>query len=65
MTEQQIDYSQAESLGISHEAYDEVLDIVGHIPTIDELSTRSGHYQILYGTSSLEKDLQSLAFEVK
>ena len=34
-------------------------------PSIDELSTRSGHYQILYGTSSLEKDLQSLAFEVK
>ena len=39
MTEQQIDYEQAEALGISHEAYDEVLDIVGRIPTIEELST--------------------------
>ena len=33
--------------------------------SIDELSTRSGRYQILYGCSSLEKDLQSLAFTVK
>lgn len=55
MTEQQIDYSQAETLGISHEAYDEVLDIVGHIPTIDELSTllamweSNGRQQSLYG----------------
>ena len=39
MKEQQIDYEQAEALGISHEAYDEVLDIVGRIPTIEELST--------------------------
>ena len=34
-------------------------------PSIDELSTRPGHYQILYGSSSLDKDLQSLDFEVK
>ena len=33
--------------------------------SIDELSTRSGRYQILYGSSSLDKDLQSLAFTVK
>ena len=34
-------------------------------PSIDELSTRPGHYQILYGSSSLDKDLQSLDFVVK
>lgn len=34
-------------------------------PSIDELSTRAGRYQILYGTSSLEKDLKSLDFTVK
>ena len=34
-------------------------------PSIDELSTRSGHYQILYGTSSLDKDLKALNFVVK
>ena len=34
-------------------------------PSIDELSTRSGRYQILYGCSSLDKDLQSLDFVVK
>lgn len=34
-------------------------------PSIDELSTRTGRYQILYGSSSLDKDLQSLDFEVK
>ena len=39
MPEQQIDYEQAESLGISREAYDEVLDIVGCIPTMEQLST--------------------------
>ena len=55
MPEQQIDYEQAEVLGISHEAYDEVLDIVGRIPTIDELSTllamweSNGKQQSLYG----------------
>lgn len=55
MAEQQIDYEQAESLGISHEAYDEVLDIVGRIPTIEELSTllamweSNGRQQSLYG----------------
>ncbi|MBR4506418.1 MAG: hypothetical protein IKP21_06560 [Bacteroidales bacterium] len=55
MAEQQIDYEQAETLGISHEAYDEVLDIIGRIPTIDELSTllamweSNGKQQSLYG----------------
>ena len=34
-------------------------------PSIDELSTRPGRYQILYGTSSRDKDLQSLDFVVK
>ena len=34
-------------------------------PSIDELSTRPGRYQILYGTSSMDKDLQSLDFTVK
>ncbi len=34
-------------------------------PSIDELSTRSGRYQIMYGSSSLEKDLKSLDFVVK
>lgn len=33
--------------------------------SIDELSTRSGKYQILYGCSSLDKDLKSIDFEVK
>ncbi|MBR6275883.1 MAG: glycoside hydrolase family 3 C-terminal domain-containing protein [Prevotella sp.] len=33
--------------------------------SIDELSVKSGKYQILYGTSSLDKDLQRLDFEVK
>ena len=32
---------------------------------IDELSVKPGRYQILYGTSSLDKDLQSLDFVVK
>lgn len=55
MPEQQIDYEQAESLGISREAYDEVLDIVGHIPTMEQLSTllamweSNGKQQSLYG----------------
>ena len=42
--------------GEAFEYYDE---------TIDELSTKSGRYQILYGTSSLDRDLKSLDFVVK
>jgi beta-glucosidase len=34
-------------------------------PDIDELSVRPGRYQILYGTSSLDKDLKTLDFIVK
>ena len=34
-------------------------------PSIDELSTRTGRYEILYGTSSLDKDLKSIGFIVK
>ena len=34
-------------------------------PSIDELSTRSGRYQILYGGSSLDKDLGRIDFTVK
>lgn len=55
MNEPQIDYTQAEALGISREAYDEVLGIVGRIPTIEELSTllamwqSSGSGKSLYG----------------
>ena len=45
MDEQQIDYTQAEALGISREAYDEVLGIVGRIPTIEELSTLLAMWQ--------------------
>ena len=42
--------------GEAFEYYDEA---------IDELSTRAGRYQLLYGTSSLDKDLQSFDFTVK
>ncbi len=55
MSEQQIDFEQVEALGISREAYDEVLDIVGRIPTMEELSTllamweSNGKQQSLYG----------------
>ena len=34
-------------------------------PSIDELSTKPGRYQIMYGTSSLEKDLKTIDFVVK
>ena len=34
-------------------------------PSIDELNVRPGRYQILYGSSSREGDLQSLDFEVR
>ena len=55
MEERSIDYEEAEALGVSREAYDEVLDIVGRIPTIEELSTllamweSNGRQQSLYG----------------
>ena len=42
--------------GEAFEYYDE---------SIDELSTRSGRYQILCGTSSADGDLQTMTFEVK
>ena len=42
--------------GEAFEYYDEA---------IDELSVKPGRYQILYGTSSLDKDLLSLDFKVK
>ena len=34
-------------------------------PSIDELSPKKGRYQILYGTSSIDKDLKSLDFVLK
>ena len=34
-------------------------------PSIDELSTRPGRYQILYGSSSRAEDLQTLEFTVR
>ena len=55
MPEQPIDFEQVEALGISREAYDEVLDIVGRIPSMEELSTllamweSNGRQQSLYG----------------
>ena len=42
--------------GEAFEYYDEA---------IDELSTKAGRYQILYGTSSNDKDLQAFDFVVK
>ena len=42
--------------GEAFEYYDE---------SIDELSVKSGRYQILYGTSSLDADLKSFDFVVK
>ena len=42
--------------GEAFEYYDE---------NIDELSTKAGRYQILYGTSSLDKDLKAIDFVVK
>lgn len=53
--EQTIDFEQVEAMGISRQAYDEVLDIIGRQPTIDELSTllamwqSNGCQQSLYG----------------
>lgn len=55
MSEQTIDFEQVEAMGISRPAYDEVLDIIGRQPTIDELSTllamweSNGKQQSLYG----------------
>lgn len=55
MSETAIDFEQVEALGISREAYDEILDIVGRIPTIEEISTllamwdSNGRQQSLYG----------------
>lgn len=34
-------------------------------PSVDELSTHSGQYKILYGCSSLDKDLKSIDFVVR
>lgn len=55
MSEPGIDFEQVEALGITREAYDEILDIVGRIPTMEELSTllamweSNGRQQSLYG----------------
>lgn len=55
MDEPTIDFAQVEALGISRQAFDEVLDIIGRQPTIDELSTllamweSNGKQQSLYG----------------
>ncbi len=55
MSEQTIDFEQVEAMGISRQAFDEVLDIIGRQPTIDELSTllamweSNGKQQSLYG----------------
>ena len=50
-----VDFETAEAMGISRQAFDEILDIVGRQPTIDELSTllamweSNGKQQSLYG----------------
>ena len=50
-----VDFETAEAMGISRQAFDEVLDIIGRQPTIDELSTllamweSNGRQQSLYG----------------
>ena len=55
MSDNAIDYDQVEAMGISRQAYDEILDIVGRQPTLDELSTllamweSNGKQQSLYG----------------
>ena len=55
MDEPVVDFEQVEAMGISRQAYDEVLDILGHQPSIDELSTllamweSNGKQQSLYG----------------
>ena len=55
MSEQAVDFEQVEAMGVSRPAYDEVLDILGHAPSIDELSTllamweSNGKQQSLYG----------------
>ena len=55
MADLPIDFEQVEALGISREAYDEVLDIVGRIPTMEDHSTllamweSNGRQQSLYG----------------
>ena len=55
MDDRPVDFEQVEALGISREAYDEVLGIVGRIPTMEELSTllamweSNGRQQSLYG----------------
>lgn len=52
----QTEYATITLDGEAFEYYDEA---------IDELSVRPGRYKILYGTSSLDKDLQSIDFVVK
>lgn len=55
MSEGAVDFVQAEGLGISRQAFDEVLDILGRQPTMDDLSTllamweSNGRQQSLYG----------------
>ena len=55
MNEEIIDFEKVEAMGVSREAFDEVLDILGHQPTLDELSTllamweSNGRQQSLYG----------------
>ena len=55
MADTTIDASLAEALGVSAEAYAEVVAILGHLPTEDELSTllamwdSNGRQQSLYG----------------
>jgi len=53
--EETIEFEEIEALGISREAYDEILNIIGRIPTMEEISTllamweSNGKQQSLYG----------------
>ena len=53
--EKYVNAEVAETLGVSHEAYDQVVEVVGHLPSMAELSTllamwqSNGCQQSLYG----------------
>lgn len=65
MSEPTVSYEQAEALGVSREAFDEVLAVVGHMPTIDELSTLLAMWQQSGGGMSLHRWLGGKEHAVK
>ena len=48
-----VDESLLEEMGISRPVYEEVMAIVGHLPTIDELSTLLAMWKSQYSKQSL------------